>query len=137
MRCWLFNQTLLLNRILCFDHTIYFLFQVDPSKHRMLLEVFDENRLVSDLFMLKLYNLYYSDKLGTVFLLNCSSSFFPLQNLFKCVFMFTESKWKASFFYTLSTECTGKTNIHYVWRCCKKVDNLLHLNMTNISFFII
>uniref|UniRef100_A0A671YN72 E3 ubiquitin-protein ligase n=1 Tax=Sparus aurata TaxID=8175 RepID=A0A671YN72_SPAAU len=42
-----------------------FFFRVDPSKHRMLLEVFDENRLVSDLFMLKLYNLYYSDKLGT------------------------------------------------------------------------
>lgn len=30
-----------------FPSTVRIMFQVDPSKHRLLLEVFDENRLVS------------------------------------------------------------------------------------------
>lgn len=46
----------LLNPVLLrFGFTVYIMFQVDPRKHRLLLEVFDENRLVSYLVMFKIY----------------------------------------------------------------------------------
>lgn len=39
--CWL-------NPVLHCYFTLYVMFQVNPRKHRLLLEVFDENRLVSN-----------------------------------------------------------------------------------------
>lgn len=56
--------------------------QVDPSHHRLLLEVFDENRLVSYLLMFNL-SMYNLDYIANVLL-------WLLVFTFKYIFMFIE-----------------------------------------------
>lgn len=75
-----------------FDYTVYNMFQVDPRKHRLLLEVFDENRLVSYLVVFNLsdYNLYYTERFNN-FSFELVKYF--LQNILKCIFVFTEFWW--------------------------------------------
>lgn len=73
----------LLNPVLLrFDFTVYIMFQVNPRVHRLLLEVFDENRLVSCGFFPPqfVYNFNNTEKFslfscaGQPFLCNWSSS---------------------------------------------------------------
>lgn len=40
------HSSLLIPVLVHFDYKFYIMFQVYPEKHRLLLEVFDENRLV-------------------------------------------------------------------------------------------
>lgn len=61
-RCqWLsFRVKVILSSVLClFTYSILFMLQVDPRKHRLLLEVFDENRLVKFLNFIQAAYLYF------------------------------------------------------------------------------
>lgn len=66
------------------------MFQVDPTKHRLLLEVFDENRLVSYLvkFNLSVYNFECTENLGWSLLCWTRFSFELLQF---CLILSTQS----------------------------------------------
>lgn len=99
----------LLNPVLVhFDYTFYIMFQVYPRKHRLLLEVFDENRLVSSLVMFNfsVYNVYSTQTLDTFFI--WIGLFVFLYKIFEsaswCSVNFGGEVWKA--WFTLGLQLT-------------------------------